>query len=59
MSKPQIATEYIIELLKEVNRLRELMQRLVENAEFGDEGEMIVDVDDFNAIEGEAGYERR
>ena len=41
----------------EIERLRELMQNLVENAKGGDEDEIIVDVDDFDAIEKEVGDE--
>ncbi len=46
------------ERLREENeRLRELMRRLVEYAEPGDYGDMVVDIDDFNAIEKEVGDE--
>lgn len=38
-------------------RLRELMRRLVEYAKPDDYGDMVVDIDDFNAIEKEVGDE--
>ncbi len=44
-------------LVDENLRLRELVRNLVENAKGGDYGEIIVDVDDFDAIEKEVGDE--
>ena len=44
-------------LVDENLRLRGLVRNLVENAKGGDYGEIIVDVDDFDAIEKEVGDE--
>lgn len=44
-------------LVDENLRLRELMRNLVKYAEAVDNGDMIVDIDDFNAIEREVGDE--
>ena len=57
MSNTEGAMEYIIELRKEIKRLRELMKKLVENAEGGDYGEVIVLNEDFIEIEKEVSDE--
>jgi len=49
------ATEYIIELLKEIKQLRELMKKLVENAEGGEYGKAVVLNEDLVEIEKELG----
>jgi len=53
----EVQDKIVNELRDENARLRELMKNLVENAEGGDYGEIIVPDEDFNKIEREVGDE--
>jgi len=53
----EVQDETINDLREKIERLRELMKKLVENAEGGDYGEIIVLDEDFNKIEKEVGDE--
>ena len=55
----EIQDEIINDLRKENERLRELLRNLVENAKGGDYNEIIVDADDFDAIEKEVSDESK